>query len=234
MQINDTENPAPQPSALESAIQAIERSLRADGAGDGGIPDGELSGFAWRALFRWAERENRVSSPEITPERQGGREHDLTFLPEERRWRKFTKQDGCGFTVDFMSDNPLLLPGTPLQYLKRLLLQNTFWGDDTQLVGVQVQTPGARIITTQPDVKGEAPLPDVLHDYLCREFGFRRLNNTPMGYYKSLSYLQGHFAMFDVHPANFVQVASGQILPIDVIMIEFHGKELVALQQRLE
>jgi len=234
MESNDAENPVSQPSALESAIQAIERSLRADGSRDGGIPDGELSGFEWRALFCWAEQENRSFSPEITPERKGGREHDLTFLPEERRWRKFTKPDGCGLTVDFADDNPLLLPGTPLQYLKRLLLQNAFWGDDTQLVGVQIQTPGARIITTQPDVKGEAPLPDVLHNYLCQEFGFRRLNIPPMGYYKSLSYLQGNFAMFDVHPANFVQVSPGEILPIDVIMVEFHAKELAALQQRVE
>ena len=54
-----------------------------------------------------------------------------------------------------------------------------------------------------------------------------------MGYYKSHSYLQGRFAMFDVHPANFVQVSSMVILPIDVIMMECDGFELAALEAAL-
>lgn len=62
-----------------------------------------------------------------------------------------------------------------LQYLKRLQLQNSFWGDDVRLEGVQITVPGARIVTTQPDVKGEAPTQDFLNDYLCGEFGFRKL-----------------------------------------------------------
>lgn len=122
---------------------------------------------------------------------------------------------------------------TPLQYLKRLRLQNSFWKDDIRLEGVQILVPGARILTNQPDVKGEAPSPDFLHDYLCGEFGFRKLNIAPMGYYKSHSYLQGRFAMFDVHPANFVQVSASLILPIDVIMMECEGLELAALESAL-
>jgi hypothetical protein len=54
-------------------------------------------------------------------------------------------------------------------------LQNSFWGDDVRLEGVQITVPGARIVTTQPDVKGEAPTQDFLNDYLCGEFGFRKL-----------------------------------------------------------
>ena len=54
-----------------------------------------------------------------------------------------------------------------------------------------------------------------------------------MGYYKSQSYLMGRFAMFDVHPANFVQVTPEIILPIDVIMMEFDGDELAILQASL-
>jgi hypothetical protein len=73
--------------------------------------------------------------------------------------------------VDFADGCPLLLPSTPLQYLKRLQLQNSFWGDDVRLEGVQITVPGARIVTTHPDVKGEAPTQDFLNDYLCGEFG---------------------------------------------------------------
>ncbi|MFM8717762.1 MAG: hypothetical protein ACKOHM_10880 [Spartobacteria bacterium] len=54
-----------------------------------------------------------------------------------------------------------------------------------------------------------------------------------MGYYKSHSYLLGRFAMFDVHPANFVQVSSKVVLPIDVIMMECEGGELAALEAAL-
>jgi hypothetical protein len=41
------------------------------------------------------------------------------------------------------------------------------------------------------------------------------------------------FAMFDVHPANFVQVSAEIILPIDVIMMEFNANELAVLQAAL-
>ena len=230
---DESKNPASQPSALGSAIAVIERGLCADGAGNDRIPDGERAGFEWRALFRWAESQGLSISAHLKPERVGGREHDLTFLPPERRWRKFTKPDGCGLIVDFADGSPLLLPATPLQYLKRLRLQNNFWGDDIRLEGIQIPTPGARIISTQPDVQGEAPALDFLQKYLCGEFGFRKLNIAPMGYYKSQSYLMGRSAMFDVHPANFVQVTPEMILPIDVIMMEFDGDELAILQASL-
>ena len=74
---------------------------------------------------------------------------------------------------------------------------------------------------------------DLLHQHLCEEFGFRKLNIPPMGCYKSHSYLMDRFAMFDVHPANFVQVSAEMILPIDVIMMEFDGDELAVLQAAL-
>lgn len=202
MIIDDTKNPATRPSAIESAIAHIERSLCPNGTGHEGIPEGERAGYEWRAIFRWAERESLVIPPQLAPERIGGREHDLTFLPLERSWRKFTKPDGCGLIVDFTDGCPLLLPG-------------------------------AKIVTTQPDVKGEAPTQDFLNDYLCGEFGFRKLKIPPMGYYKSHSYLHGRFAMFDVHPANFVQVSSKVVLPIDVIMMECEGVELAALEAAL-
>ncbi|MFM8763544.1 MAG: hypothetical protein ACKOEZ_01730, partial [Spartobacteria bacterium] len=39
-------------------------------------------------------------------------------------------------------------------YLKRLQLQNSFWGDDIRLEGVQIMVPGAKIVTTQPERGG--------------------------------------------------------------------------------
>ncbi len=230
MNIHDPENPAASGGALESAISALERSLCADGPIDGGIPEGEHAGYQWRELFDWAAKNGLVCPAEVTPARPGGREHDVTFLESERRWRKFTKPDGCGYTVEIAAE-PVFIPATPLQYLERLRLQNEFWGDDINLDGVQVRNPGARIVTSQPDIRGEAPSPDILHKYLSLEFDFQRLNLPPMGYYKSASYLFGNMGMFDVHPANFVETPKGIIVPIDVIMIRFSGEDLEILRR---
>ena len=60
--------PATLPSALESAIAHLERSLCPDGTGHAGIPEGEHAGFEWRALFRWAEREGLALPPQLIPE----------------------------------------------------------------------------------------------------------------------------------------------------------------------
>ncbi len=133
-----------------------------------------------------------------------------------------------------MDDSPILLPATPLQYLRRVSTQNELWGDDTLLLGVQIRTPGARIVTSQPDVKGEAPAWEELHEHLCDEFGFRRLAIPPMGYYKSSSYLHDDIAMFDVHPANFIRTHDNLLVPIDVIMIRFAGPELDVLRAKVE
>jgi hypothetical protein len=236
MKTDDTADyPEPARSALESAITALEGSLRADGSIDGSVTDdGDEAVREWQILFDHARRFGCVIPQEVAPERRGGREHDVTFLESTRRWLKFTKPDGCGFTVDFAGSEPLFLPARPLQYLFRVKLQNEFWGDDTRLEGVQIVTPGARIVTSQPDVKGEAPLPDELDSFLRNEFGFRPLNIPPMGYYKSASYLRDDVAMFDVHPANFVETSPRVIVPIDVIMIQFFGPELDLLQRRAE
>ena len=72
---DESKNPASQPSALGSAIEAIERGLCADGAGNDRIPDGERAGFEWRALFRWAESQGLSIPAHLKPERVGGREH---------------------------------------------------------------------------------------------------------------------------------------------------------------
>jgi hypothetical protein len=79
----NSDDPADYPAiargALESAITALERSLRADGAFSGDIPEGERAGWEWRALFRWAEETGFIFPSEIAPARQGGREHDLDW-----------------------------------------------------------------------------------------------------------------------------------------------------------
>ena len=73
MSPDDPKNPATRPSALESAIAHLERSLCPDGSGHAGIPEGERAGFEWRALFRWAEREGLALPPQPLPVGQASR-----------------------------------------------------------------------------------------------------------------------------------------------------------------
>ncbi len=48
------------------SIPHIKRSLCPNGTGHEGIPDGELAGYEWRAIFRWAERESLVIPSQLT------------------------------------------------------------------------------------------------------------------------------------------------------------------------
>lgn len=128
---------------------------------------------------------------------------------------------------------PVFLPASPLQYLNRLMLQNEIFGDDIRLLGIHRSCGALRMVTIQPDISGEPPTMPEISEFLGDEFGFRPLSIAPMGYYKSSSYLLGNLGLFDVHPANLVKVASGKLVPIDVIMVEFSELDARVLESHL-
>lgn len=210
------------PPALDAAIQAIERSLRTDGADAGGLDEGERSGFEWRALKQWCVETGHFLSQEITPERVGGREHDVRFDEVARRWVKFTKWNCAGYSVSLETGEPLFLPATPLEYLRRLCLHNVIFGDRLVLLGIQGEGSALRIVTAQSDIVGEAPSIEEMDRHLRESEGFVRLAIPPMGYYKSRSYLRDNIALFDVHPANCVVTRDGALVPIDFILLELN------------
>jgi hypothetical protein len=156
------------------------------------------------------------------------------FREVERRWLKFTKWNSAGYTVDLETGEPLFLPATPRVYLERLRLQNEFFGDDWQFLGIQADGPNLRLVTSQPDVVGEAPSVEELDHHLREQFGFRRLNIPPMGYHKSRSYLLDNLGLFDVHPANAVMTPGGTLVPIDFILVKFDRTEQARLEARIE
>jgi hypothetical protein len=82
----------------------------------------------------------------VKPERQGGREHDLTQVSDGRLWLKFTKPWASGYAVDLSGKEPTLLPAKPLQYLARLQLQNRCFGDAMRFVGVTHDAKSRRIV----------------------------------------------------------------------------------------
>jgi hypothetical protein len=158
----------------------------------------------------------------------------VRFLESARRWLKFTKWNCAGYTVDMETGEPLFLPATPLTYLRRLQLQNVVFGDSLQLVGLQAEGPALRVVTSQPDIIGEAPAPEELDRQLREDLGFRRLAIPPMGYHRSRSYLRDDIGLFDVHPANGVISSGGVLIPIDFILVQFAPKERAILAARIE
>jgi len=169
------------PTALDAAIQAVERGLCADGPDARGFDEGNRAGREWRALEAWDVEGNFLLNSEIDPERIGGREHDVSFMEGTKKWRKFTKWNSAGYTVDLETGQPNFLPATPLQYLLRLGLQNAVFGDPITLFGLQQRERRLRIVTEQPDIVGEAPTFEEMDHYLRESEDFARLDIPAMG-----------------------------------------------------
>lgn len=129
---------------------------------------------------------------------------------------------------------PLFLPANPSAYLERLRLQNEAFGDDWHFHGIQTDGHHLRLVTSQPDIVGEAPTAEELDHHLQETFGFRRLAIPPMGYHMSRSYLSGNLGLFDVHPANAVMAPGGILVPIDFILVEFDAAGRALLETRIE
>lgn len=202
-------------TALESAIAYIQRSIRTDG-GHAAIPEGELHGYEWRALHRWAVSHSLIVP--VPPARVGGREHDVLFDPDAGRWLKFTKPWSAGFALIIDEYKLMMLPATPLAYLNRWRVANRLFGEDTDLVGLYCEPAAQRIVVSQKDAQGSAASWNDIEAAFCDKLGMQRILSTdPLGAYEARAYKRGRIAVFDVRPANCVLLASGTLVPIDVI-----------------
>ena len=207
-------------SALADAAAFVRRRLCADGAVDG--TDDDFSGpeRQWAALIEWAGHAGKILPLDFPPpEREGGREHDVTLEEVSGRWIKYTKPSSSGYTVSWNDDGaPYMHNALPLDYLQRLLWQNEVFGDDIQLAGFWQEQPYQwRIITTQPGLQGvRATLDDLSAAFVAS--GFTLLPWRGIGYEGSLSLRFEGFDIWDVHPANVLLSPEGFPLAIDVIV----------------
>lgn len=78
--------------------------------------------------------------------------------------------------VSFDYDSPTLEPGLPLEYLKRLLLQNEIFHDQVTFVGVSGHRNHPTIITPQPHILGEPASPSEIIHLMTQELGFELLS----------------------------------------------------------
>lgn len=206
--------------ALEDAAAFILARVRADGAADGQNNDFAGPEREWAALLEWGRVHDRILPLDFpAPEREGGREHDVTLHEPTGRWIKYTKRSASGYTVDWDDRGaPYLLNATPREYLQRLCWQNELFGDNIHLVGLWQESPHQwRLITTQPGLQGERTTLDELAEAFVA-VGFALLPWRGIGYEGSLSLRIESFDIWDVHPANVLLSPDHLPLPIDVIV----------------
>jgi hypothetical protein len=156
---------------------------------------------------------------------QGG-EHDVN---EDASRGVVTKRTNNGRFGQILDQDPQqsnvlsLRAALPSEYLHRLGLQNTVFGDTIQVVGLEQGASGPVIVTEQrlltdqhPDADqaeaflaahGFEPMPEHLYDN-------KALNQTKRPWYRS----SDGVTITDAKPENFALDDAGHILPIDLIM----------------
>ena len=158
--------------ALQDAEAFVRRRVCADGSVDG--EDGDFSGpeRQWAALIEWAGSCGKTLPLDFPgPEREGGREHDVTLDEPTGRWIKYTKPSSSGYMVSWGPNGiPFLHNALPLDYLQRLLWQNEVFGDAVHLIGVWQALPHQwRIVTSQPGLQGHrATLDDLASAFVAQ------------------------------------------------------------------
>lgn len=126
------------------------------------------------------------------------------------------------FNKRTQEDEPFIGMGdaTPFEYLERLELQNSVFNDDIQLLGCWIEAEGLVVVTSQPAIHGESPRPaEILK---CMDaITFERIPGIPANSEDCFSFYRRRdkVAAFDAHTGNYVRIASGLIVPIDLVMV---------------
>ncbi|MGB8354328.1 MAG: hypothetical protein WCD79_10600 [Chthoniobacteraceae bacterium] len=204
--------------ALHAAILHLRRGLRADGSYES-VNEGEIAGHQWRTLESWAGPQGLILPDGVAPEKEGGREHDVFFDPENARWIKFTKPWEAGFIVHVIEGALVMSLATPLEYLERWRTHNSIFDDDVEFLGIKHDGKASRLVISQRHVPGEdATWEEIEHSFVDHA-GMQRLPiENDLGGYESRAYFLGRVAVFDVRPRNCVFIAeTNTIAAIDVI-----------------
>lgn len=149
--------------SVAAALGELVRGLRAAPPCESGDDEGSRE---WRVLAELAAAGGCLLGGPV-PTGEGGREHDVEFVPGVDRWRKLTKPPNAGYFVDLEDERePMMLPGTPQRYLERLALSAEVLADDVLFLGIHVETlpvgRNLRIVTSQRHIEGNAPDRDTI------------------------------------------------------------------------
>jgi hypothetical protein len=163
-----------------------------------------------RRLIQWAQENGKLGlSARLPPAFTRGGEHQVFFQKRTRRYVKATlpeRQKGYGIALGSFDRG-----ATPSEYLDRLTLQNRIFYDDIQLERIVANDDKPIIITSQPAIKGDAPVQAAL-DGLMAAKGYEKLADG--AYYDK----QAGLLVFDLFPRNAIQAANDHIYPIDPVI----------------
>ncbi|MEO0413955.1 MAG: hypothetical protein AAF226_03270 [Verrucomicrobiota bacterium] len=146
----------------------------------------------------------------------GGQEHDVIGPNSDNRVYKLTKRNEFGLFPHYYAEEESvgLRPASPLEYFDRLLMQNEWFGDDTQLEGIGFTDAGSvYTLTSQPFVQGRASTLDEISGLLS-SLGFREFDPELAAWKDD----ENQIVLSDAHPRNLVTDSKGRVLPIDLII----------------
>ena len=208
-----------QDRSLEAVSDDFRRVLSADGTLDGDEDPLDHLREQFRSIEREAARAGYLYEKPIRL-KTGGVEHDVVFDYGTGTVLKFTKPAKAAYVVNFDLGTPKMVPGMPLEYLERLMLQNEIFGDSLRFVGLGGDHDGRRIITRQNIVVGRAARWEEIIGLMVEELGFTKLrHNHGIGYDDSYAFVRDDAVVFDLRPANVFVTEDGVIVPVDCIPV---------------
>ncbi len=165
--------------------------------------------------------------------REEGFEHQVFDLPENpERLLKATKPGRYGihpyfvFAVDEWDGKGYLQTeyrhAYPVEYLQRLELCNEIWMTDYNLLGFSSDNS---IVTDQRFYSGEHPPQREVNQFL-RDLGFDQLDRNAWNWFNE----EAGVFLGDTKDHNFIKSESGAITPIDIVVLQPDGSDLVNLK----
>ena len=159
---------------------------------------------------------------------RGGEEHQVWHDAANGRYIKLTYAGRFGLAADaqwFFDEEreeagakAFLRDATPLEYLDRLILQNTVFGDDIRLLGIIDKARGMHVVTSQPTIRGETVTQEEICAFMAAA-GFARIDSVRLGHEEALAFFRAAdgLAVFDCHVGNFIK-SGPHVVPIDLIV----------------
>lgn len=203
-------------STLESAESYLTGSAKADRPSNGG---GSQFTASFEAFLEWGEENKLIQDRtefsffSIAPNGRG-EEHEAWFHEETNRWFKATYHNKFGLAWGRNES------ATPCEYLKRLCLQNKYFGDDIQLVALVRCDGKLRVLTSQPHIAGEPATYQEIQNWFCSmNLKCLQSDGCIAWYFKSENLL-----IADAHEGNVIRTSAGVLVPIDLNLIQPEGE----------
>ncbi|WP_395717159.1 hypothetical protein [Prosthecobacter sp.] len=189
-------------------LRRAAQSLADAGRGDAPESAGESIDDEIRALSDLLTRKRRWLSVDEVEQvlrddaLKGGKEHRVALLPDRNLVLK-------------VADARKLATESLFDYLSDQLLSNHFFDDEIQLLGGMMEGGRLQVVLTQPYIDGIHPEWAALKTGLTRQ-NLRDPAPRALGGNFILDHdLLGEVDVFDLHPNNVIQDATGWLHPID-------------------